>query len=88
MNDSRRNDVGTYHRFPHCWGWSNPVGNIQGTHSSGVKHMPEEQIIIKKERGQCDNCNRFTWVITQYLGSTPVAAYCKTCNPKENDGDE
>jgi hypothetical protein len=50
--------------------------------------MPDEQVTVKKERGQCDNCGRFTWVITQYLGTTQVAAYCKTCNVKENDKDD
>lgn len=39
----------------------------------------DEKITIKKERGQCDICSRFTWVRVQYLGDIQVAKQCKTC---------
>ena len=47
--------------------------------------MGDEQISYRKERGLCDTCARFTWVLTQYLGGTIVAQYCKRCEPKEMD---
>lgn len=45
--------------------------------------MGDEQVTHKKVRGQCDICRKMTWVLIQYLGTTPVAAYCKGCQPEE-----
>ena len=45
--------------------------------------MGDDPITYSKNQGQCDVCARFTWVLTQYLGGTVVARYCRKCEPEE-----
>lgn len=42
-------------------------------------------VSVVRTRGQCDICGRMGWVTREVLEGVTVAAYCKTCNVKDND---